>query len=496
MNLALDNPRDALRIALAAEYTKSQTRLGKYIRGVWDILEPKTELRWNWHHDLISEHLEACASGQINRLLINVCPRSLKSMLATVSFPTWVWTRQPYRRFLFGSFSESLATKHSIFRRNVIESNWYQAGWGKTFKLSADVNTKSEFANNKTGMMRSSGINAVPTGEGGDYVIIDDPHNPQGAESDADRERAIQNFDLGWQSRLNDKKTGCIIIIMQRLHTRDLTGHILEKDMGYTHLKIKTQADEYERHVYPVSGKVKERQPGDLVHPERDGPAEIEKERIALTAYGFEGQHQQSPVQRGGNLFKDTMFDFVDIEPDAEFTMTWLTADTAYKDGKRNDWNVFSVWGLKNNDPNLYLVDCLRAKMKASQCEEIAVPFILKHSNWGFRGAYIEPKGHGIYLNQVLPLGTPTRAPVPMPSADEVKEFFKDRTQDKEARGNAATPHLTARKVLINNAILCKQELLAEALAFPNGANDDFVDTLIDGIKFAYTRSLSILDVL
>ncbi len=483
------------RIAQAriAEYALCRNNLNKFVRGAWDILEPHTPLRWNWHHELICEHLQATTTGEIKRLLINVCPRSTKSIITTVSFAPWVWTREAYRRFLFGSYADSLATKHSIHRRNVIESDWYKAGYGDRFKLSPDVNTKSEFANDKTGQMRASGINAIPTGEGGDYVIIDDPHNPSGAESDAERERAVQNFELGWSGRLNNKKTGVIIVIMQRLHQRDLAGEILSKEYGYTHLKLKTIADEPEKHIFPVSKRVKARESGEYLHPERDGPDQIAQARKELGAYGFEGQHQQSPVQRGGNLFKESMFEYCE-PPEADsdgqrYDYTWITADTAYKDGKKNDYNVFTVFGSKGDD--LWVHDCLRVKMKSSESESIVIPFITKHKQWGFRGAYIEPKGHGIFLNQALP-----KKGVPMPTEEDVKKFFSDRTHDKEQRANAAIPHLSNRKVKINSAINDKEQLVSECLAFPNGANDDFLDTLVDGVKYKYARTPSILDVL
>ncbi|MBK8202448.1 MAG: hypothetical protein IPK68_09110 [Bdellovibrionales bacterium] len=117
--------------ALLADYEMSEAHLSHFVQGAWDVLEPQTELFWNWHHDLICEYLTAAERGEIKRLIINIAPRSTKSLLATVSFPDWIWTKTPSARFLFGSYAETLATKHSLLRRNLIESDWYQGGWEK-----------------------------------------------------------------------------------------------------------------------------------------------------------------------------------------------------------------------------------------------------------------------------------------------------------------------------------------------------------------------------
>lgn len=473
--------------AQALEYAYASKDLGLFVQAAWDVLEPQIELKWNWHHDLICEYLQAAQLGQIKRLIINVAPRSTKSLMASVAFPAWVWQLAPATRFLFGSYADTLATKHSVLRRNLIESDWYRKGYGNTFKLSSDVNTKSEFANDKTGQMKAAGIKGAVTGEGGDYVIIDDPHNPKGAESELEREDAIQNFDLAWSTRLNDKKTGRIIVIMQRLHDADLTGHLLEKELGYVHLKIPSIAEERERIVFPITQRVVEREAGDLMHPERDGPAELDQAKKDLGPYGFSGQHQQSPTPKSGGLFTDKMFDFVDLP--TEFDYSFVMADTAYNDRKENDFTVFTAFGMKGGE--LYIRDVYRKQIKSSEVEEPAAIFIKRFSSYGFRGAYIEPKGHGIYLNQALP-----KKGILIPTEDVRKEFYADRKFNKTERANNSVPHLANRRVHIGNNVAEKEILLAEVLGFPKAKHDDFTDTVIDGVKFVFAREASMFDVL
>lgn len=477
------------------EYERGRRRLAPFVRGAWDVLEPATELLWNWHHDLTCEYLEAVRLGQIRRLIINIPPRTgTKTIMASICFPVWTWIDDPATRFLFASYAEPLAARNSVHRRNLINSRWFQRGYGKSFHLVGDVNRVTEQANDHTGLMRSSGVRSVPIGEGGDYIIIDDPHDPLGAESDKDREAVAQAFDLGWTRRLNNAKEGRIIVIMQRLHENDLAGHILEKNLGYELLKIPMEADGDERHVFPISGRVHERADGEFMHPERFAETEAQQAFKELGEYGYAGQMQQNPVARGGNMFNEDMIEYGPVLDEAEpgtnpYQFTFITADTAYKDQQKNDYQVFSYWGVLPD--RLDLIDCLRMRLKAKDVEDVVLPFIVQYAKWGFIGAYIEPKGHGIYLNQKLP-----ERSVPVPDDDTVKRFYADRKRSKVERANLAIPFLSKRKVRINEKLAQKEQMRLEVLGFPKAKHDDFVDTLIDAIKRAYSEAPSIFDAL
>lgn len=482
-NHLLAEYREAQRL----EYFAAANDLGLFAQAAWDVLEPETELKWNWHHDYICEHLQAAQLGQIRRLIINIAPRSTKSLLASVCFPDWIWCKEPATRFLFGSHADTLATKHSVLRRNLVESAWYQRGFGDRFRLASDVNTKSQFANNKTGKMVATGILGSVHGDGGDYIIIDDPHDPKKAASEPERESAIENFDLSWSSRLNDKKTGRIIIIMQRLHELDLTGHVLAKNLGYVHLKIPSIAEERQTLFFPLSGRKVHREAGDLMHPARDGQKELDQAKLDMGPYGFSGQHQQSPTPASGGIFTTDMFDFVELPE--KFDYKFMMADTAYNEKKENDFTVFTAFGVVKGE--LYILDVYRKQIQSANLEDDVTPFIRRFSDYGFRGCYIEPKGHGIYMNQAMP-----RKGIMIPSESTRKIFFEDRKFNKVERANNAAPHLANRKVHFNKNLTNKENLLAELLGFPKARWDDFTDTVIDGVKFAFGRKLSILDVL
>lgn len=446
--------------ARAREYELCTRSLNQFVVGAWDVLEPQTPLLWNWHHDLICEYLMAAERGEIRRLIINIAPRSTKSLLATVSFPDWIWTHSPATRFLFGSYAETLATKHSLLRRNLIESDWYQKGWGHKFQLSGDLNKKTEFANNKTGQMKAAGIKGAITGEGGDFILIDDPHNPKGAESDADREATLQNFDLAWSNRLNNKKTGRIILIMQRLHHQDLTGHLIAKNLGYEVLKIPSVCEKKTIITFPISGKELIREPGELMHPERDGQAELDQAKKDLGSYGFSGQHQQEPSPRAGGIIKRAWIKYYKELPD-NLEEKIIVADLTYKDAKASDFTVIEVWGRKGS--SLYLIDQIRDRMGfPAQVQAIKV-MSAKHPD--AIAKVIEEAANGAAVIQTL--------------QGEIMGIVPYKPQTgKDARLAAVSPIYEAGNVFYPDPTIAPWvgTNVEEIVSFPNAAHDDTVD--------------------
>ena len=201
--------------------------LKEFTKRAWPTIEPGREFYDNWHIDAISEHLQAVVEGDIKRLIINIPPRHMKSISVAVALPAWTWTIQPEKRFLFASYAGSLSIRDSVKCRRLIDSKWYKDHFGHTFKLTSDQNQKQRFENDQTGQRIATSVDGALTGEGGDIIVVDDPHNVREAESSTVREGVLEWWDQAMQTRLNDPKTGAFIIIMQRVHENDLTGHIL-----------------------------------------------------------------------------------------------------------------------------------------------------------------------------------------------------------------------------------------------------------------------------
>ena len=353
------------------EYAKADRDYAYFYRLAWEVIEPKTPLLFNWHHALIAEYLTACYKREIKRLIINMPPRYAKSNMVTVTWPAWVWAQNPAERFMFTSYSSGLSVAHNISLRTVIESPWYQKGWActcgknphdvgcKGFRLSADQNVKAEFVNDRRGHMLATSMGGTATGKGGNILIVDDPHDVTRAASDTMRTADNLEFDQKFSTRLDDKKDGVIIVVMQRLHNEDLTGHILanEKDVAHGgdwhHLKLEGEAEQKTIIVFPRSKKVMERQEGEPLHAAREDKAALAKQRVKLGPYGYATQYQQSEAPREGGLFKrDKWMRYESLPADMDLVMDFW--DMSFKDLQGNDWVCGQVWGLKG--PHRFLI--------------------------------------------------------------------------------------------------------------------------------------------
>jgi hypothetical protein len=152
----------------------AERSLADFVRQAWRVLEPKTPHLDNWHLELLFEVLEAVVAGELLRVIINIPPRYGKSLLVSVFFPVWVWLTSPAERFLFASYSSVLATKHSVDRRALLQSQWFRRRWGSSLRLSSESNLKTEFMNTARGHMIATSVGASATGRGGNFLICDD----------------------------------------------------------------------------------------------------------------------------------------------------------------------------------------------------------------------------------------------------------------------------------------------------------------------------------
>ena len=287
--------------------------LRSFITMAWPVVEPATPFISGWHLDAICEHLMAVTRGEIRNLLINIPPRHMKSLAVGVFWPAWEWTTAPHRRWLFASYALSLSERDSLRCRRLIESPWYQRHWGDRFALCGDQNTKLRYENNHAGHRIATSVGAAATGEGGDYVVVDDPHNVIERESDAARIAALMWWDETMSTRLNNPKTGAKIIVMQRIHEKDLSGHVLQQG-GYIHLNLPAEFELSRRCVTvigidsPRSWSDPRGTDGDLLWEQRIGDREIADFKVRLGPEGYAGQFQQRPSPAGGGRFKAEWF--------------------------------------------------------------------------------------------------------------------------------------------------------------------------------------------
>jgi predicted phage terminase large subunit-like protein len=292
------------------EITQARDSLRAFVCAAWHVLEPMNSFVPGFHLDAICDHLQAITKRQIRHLLINVPPRHMKSLAVGVFWPAWEWIANPHRRWLFASYAMSLSERDSNKCRSLIVSPWYQKHFGDSFQLSTDQNTKLRFENDKSGHRIATSVGGSATGEGGDRVVVDDPHNVIDRESDAERARTLIWWDETMSTRLNDPKKGSKVIVMQRIHEKDLSGHVLEQG-GYTHLRLPAEFELSRRCVVrlPDFGWKDPREAdGALLWQARFGKEELAELKVALGPEGYAGQFQQRPAPMGGARFRGEWF--------------------------------------------------------------------------------------------------------------------------------------------------------------------------------------------
>lgn len=309
--------------------------LASFARLAWPVLEPATELKWDWPLDVICEWLESVTAGERRRVLMNVPPGSMKSLLTGVIWPAWEWGPKgmPSKRFLATAHMEKLALRDNMKCRRLIQSAWYQRLW--PVELTSDQNAKGKFENSATGFREAMAFTSM-TGSRGDRVILDDPHSVDDANSLVKLEADVLTFREALPSRVNNDASA-IVIIMQRLHERDISA--VAADLGYDHLVIPMR---YEANRAGITWRGDDRSEGALMFPARFPEKSVVELEKSLGPYATAGQLQQRPAPREGGLFKPSWFQPIGALPSdiARTVRAWDLAATAKTTSNNPDWTA------------------------------------------------------------------------------------------------------------------------------------------------------------
>ena len=322
------------------------------------------------------------AEGRIRNLIVNIPPGHAKSLLTAVFWPAWVWIDHPETRWLFSSYREPLATRDSVKCRRLIESAWYQERWGDRYQLSDDQNQKGRFENTRTGYRVVVPMSAG-TGERGDYVVVDDPHSVDQAESDTERRSAVEWWNGSMATRLNDFSTGHKIVIMQRLHEADLTGDLLAKG-GYEQLCLPAEFEPERRCSTSIGWSDPRQRSRGIALAGKVSARLTWRVQGTLGSYRYAAQYQQRPSPAEGGIFKRAWFRYwcpahqqlppvavrmsdgsVQLIPavplPAQFDEVIQSWDLAFKDLATSDYVVGQVWAARGADR--FLLDQQRERM-------------------------------------------------------------------------------------------------------------------------------------
>jgi len=473
----------------------SRRSLHNFVKQAWHVVEPARPFVDNWHIGAVTEHLEAVSRFEINRLLIMVPPGTMKSLNVSVFWPAWEWgpNSHPHRRFLFSSYSNRLSIRDSLRTRRVIKSPWYQSLWGRKFELLEDRDTMSVFHNNHTGFRLATSTRGVSTGERGDVVVVDDPHNVVEAESEKRREAVLEWWDEAMSSRVNDPEDSAFVVVMQRLHQHDLAGHLM-KQGGYTVLRLPMEFEEQHRCFTSVrprafKGKPADRycwdprtKEGELLFPQRVSAAAVQDLKNRLGSYASAAQLQQRPSPRGGGLVKLPWFGRFRERPGKNKVLRIIQSwDTASKGGVENAYSVCGTW--YQCDTGYYLVHVLRERMNNARLRRTAVQMAVRFNPGAI---VIEDKSSGTALIEHLRDPKEHKAPDGL----TFNVFGMNPDKDKITRMDIEAPTVEAGNVWLPEEADWLPEFEAEVEAFPNADYMDQVDMLSQTLKWIRTHPI------
>lgn len=356
----------------------AETSLRHFIGQAWRYIDPAAFVP-GWHVDAICEHLEAVTAGEIKRLLITVPPRAMKSLSVSVAWPAWTWMQEPKPglglagpaiNFLFSSYAAALSIRDSVKTRRLIGSPWYLRNWGARVRLSDDQAAKARFELLGGGSRLATSVDGHLTGEGGDVVVVDDPHNIKEAESDQVREGTCTWYAESMATRLNDPKRGAFVVIMQRSHHRDLASRLIEE--RYVHLNLPMEFEPDHRCSTVIGWADPRTAAGELLWPARFGPPEVADLKTRMGGYAYAAQCQQRPTPRGGGLFKPEWFAPVDAIPaEAVLVRFWDMAATDPRQAKSHDpdYCCGALVGVHNGIA--YIADIKRTRQSPAGVERL-----------------------------------------------------------------------------------------------------------------------------
>lgn len=499
--------KGARRIKEIQDAERLEESFYEFAKAAWVEVDT-AEFVDNWHLEDICNHMEAVARGHISRLLLNEPPRTGKTFLISICFTAWVWAQRergpllgPQVSFFYASYAEKLSLEHSVKCQRLIQSRWYQARWGNRFKLIRE--SQGHFENDKGGYRMASSVDARATGYGADVLVADDPHLVAEAESEDIREGTVRWWSETMPSRLNNRKTGAMIVVMQRVHEGDLSGHILASDTGYVHFCVPMSYVPCQHINAWVDDKVKtfigediddiddddifwmdrRSEDGELLWPDRFPASEVFKLEKELGPYAYAGQYQQEPAPRGGGIIRREWWRPWDKKaceehgakentyPGFEYILAAL--DTAYTEKEENDPSALSIWGIFRDtagNPKVFLMFCWQERMLlhelvsrvGADCRSFKIDRLI-----------IEDKAAGHSVSQELArlFGT----------FDFGIELINPRTgfiksPDKVARLQTVV-HLFAEGLIYAPDKEWSDEMIKQCALVPRAVHDDLADT-------------------
>lgn len=479
----------------------AEKSLLEFTRQAWPFVVGGGPRRFidGWWMGALCEHLEAFASGEIRKLLINVPPRTTKSTTVSVMLPAWMWLQDPSIQFLCASGGQNLAIRDSDYCCNLIQSFWYRTRWGHLFELQKGNITKKKFANNKNGYREITSVKSKLTGFGGDIRILDDPNDVREAQSIVVRTSINEWFAGSWSTRANNFMTVRDLLIQQRTNEEDVTGFLLAREElsdEWVKLIIPMEFERDRRCKTIILPSTKGRpwedprkEEGELLWPERVDAKELKKLKASLgSPYQIAGQFQQRPAPAEGGILKAAYFSIWQKNDPPETSQIIQSWDTALSEKDSSAYSVCTTWSVfldNNGSSNVILMNMWRGKVEYPELRKLAKKFYKDYRDTGEMAVkpdgehvpdyvIIEDKSSGSPLVQDL-----RRAGVP------VVPFIPKRNQDKIFRAQLVSHLIESGRVWLPGKAPFYKELRPFAktfldccVIFPAQSSLDVVDTM------------------
>ncbi|MBR0719116.1 phage terminase large subunit [Bradyrhizobium liaoningense] len=437
---------------------------GSFVYRCFLHLNPGTKFLPNWHIQAIAYQLERIRRGEITRLIINMPPRYLKSITVSVAFPLFLLGHEPWRRILAISYADDLSAKHASDFRSIAHTQFYQRAFPS---MRIARSTEGEVMTTKRGFRKATSVSGTLTGLGGDLIIIDDPQKPIDAQSEARRNSTNQWVTNTLISRLDNKQTSAVILVMQRVHLDDLSGFLASSSDEWEVLSLPAIA-ETDAAVPIGPDQFHFRKAGEALHPTHESIETLRKLQQTLGPDVFAAQYQQAPVPAGGAMIKRKWLRYYDIAPPLEagsrIIQSW---DTAAKNGAQNDWSVCTTWLVV--DGNYYLLDLVRDRFEYPVLRDTALELARRFKP---HEILVEDASTGIALAQELDNKTDCCVKPIKIEHDKIGRLYVQ--QAKFAAGCVWFPR--------NAPFLAELEM--ELLTFPQGRHDDQVDSISQALAY------------
>lgn len=495
----LDELKELEELEKELELRDMGTNLKQFIPNAWKLVEPSTFVP-NWHVDAICEHLEAISAGDIQDLLITMPPRHSKSLIVSVMWPVWEWITIPQNRWVFASYAFSLSVRDSVKRRKIILSPWYQRNWSDKFSLIDSQNTKIRYENDKHGFQLASSVGGSNTGEGGERIVADDPHNIKKSESSDVREDTVNWWNIVMSTRRNDEKSARVVV-QQRTHEGDVAGDIIERG-GYVHLNLPTEYGFsgttrcFTSWTEKATGKLHtwedpRTKQGELLNPLRFDQKANDLAKLTLGDYQYAAQHGQNPTPPTGSIIQAAWLRYYGgpgqppmpdwTESTHPFTPL-LSLDCAFKEHKDTDYVAGLGWAMFGAD--IYLMpQRIHKRLNFPDTINAVAEFVGGENldKLKYQGIYpfiklkiVEDKANGSAIIDTLKHQIPGMIPYEPGNASKTSRL--EACSWRFRAGNIYLPHESLAPWI--------REYVYELCAFPKAKKDDYVDSTSQALLF------------